>query len=123
MYNSYLSFLNNYFKSILCKNKEKVEKGTTIARYDEAYKYLESNSEGIVKFVNLKLEERKEEEIVAFGVDFFVNKKESVFIPVRTIHRIENFYKKPVKIMEAQIGSVLKESDIVRYKDIYGRIN
>ena len=54
---------------------------------------------------------------------FFVNEKESVFIPVRTIHRIENFYKKPVKIMEAQIGSVLKESDIVRYKDIYGRIN
>ncbi len=52
-----------------------------------------------------------------------VNEKESIFIPVRTIHRIENFYKKPVKIMEAQIGSVLKESDIVRYKDIYGRIN
>ena len=54
---------------------------------------------------------------------FFVNEKESVFIPVRTIHRIENFYKRPIKIMEAQIGSVLKESDIVRYKDIYGRIN
>tara|TARA_B100002052_G_scaffold195919_1_gene178650 strand:+ start:16 stop:567 length:552 start_codon:yes stop_codon:yes gene_type:complete len=54
---------------------------------------------------------------------FFVNEKESVFIPVRTIHRIENFYKKPIIIMEAQIGSVLKESDIVRYKDIYGRIN
>ena len=54
---------------------------------------------------------------------FFVNEKESVFVPVRTIHRIENFYKKPIKIMEAQLGSVLKESDIVRYKDIYGRIN
>ena len=54
---------------------------------------------------------------------FFVNEKESVFIPVRTIHRIENFFKKPIKIMEAQLGSVLKESDIVRYKDIYGRIN
>ena len=25
--------------------------------------------------------------------------------------------------MEAQIGEVLKESDIVRYKDIYGRTN
>ena len=31
--------------------------------------------------------------------------------------------KKPIKIMEAQLGSVLKENDIVRYKDIYGRIN
>ena len=48
---------------------------------------------------------------------------ESTFIPVGSIHRIENPYKKPVKIMEAQIGSILKETDIVRYKDIYGRIN
>ena len=27
-----------------------------------------------------------------------------------------------VKIVEAQIGNLLKESDIIRYKDIYGRI-
>ena len=54
---------------------------------------------------------------------FFIKQNESVFIPIKTIHRIENFYKKPVKIMEAQIGSILKENDIVRYKDIYGRIN
>tara|TARA_Y100001970_G_C14228075_1_gene856874 strand:+ start:816 stop:2021 length:1206 start_codon:yes stop_codon:yes gene_type:complete len=54
---------------------------------------------------------------------FFMNAGESTFIPVGSIHRIENLYKKPVKIMEAQIGSILKETDIVRYKDIYGRIN
>ena len=30
--------------------------------------------------------------------------------------------KKPVKIMEAQVGSILKETDIVRYQDVYGRI-
>ena len=39
-----------------------------------------------------------------------------------TIHRIENTKKKPVKIIEAQLGSILKETDIVRYQDIYGRI-
>ena len=27
-----------------------------------------------------------------------------------------------VKIMEAQVGSILKETDIVRYQDIYGRV-
>ena len=54
---------------------------------------------------------------------FFIYEKESVYIPIKAIHRIENLYKKPVRIMEAQIGSILKESDIVRYKDIYGRIN
>ena len=52
---------------------------------------------------------------------FFKKENDSIFIPVGTIHRIENLYKKPVKIMEAQIGPILKESDIVRYKDIYGR--
>jgi len=53
---------------------------------------------------------------------FFKKENDSIYIPVGTIHRIENLYKKPVKIMEAQIGSVLKETDIVRYKDIYGRV-
>ena len=45
------------------------------------------------------------------------------FYSVGSIHRIENTFKKKVKIIEAQIGSILKETDIVRYKDIYGRIN
>ena len=54
---------------------------------------------------------------------FFKKINETIFIPVRTIHRIENLYNNPVKIMEAQIGSILKETDIVRYKDIYGRVN
>jgi len=52
---------------------------------------------------------------------FFKEKDEAVYIPKGSIHRIENQYKKPVKIMEAQTGSVLKESDIIRFKDIYGR--
>ena len=54
---------------------------------------------------------------------FFKTINETIFIPVGSIHRIENLYKKPVKIMEAQTGTVLKETDIVRYKDIYGRVN
>ena len=53
---------------------------------------------------------------------FFKNINESVFIPKGSIHRIENTYNKPVKIIEAQLGSVLKESDIVRYQDVYGRV-
>ena len=53
---------------------------------------------------------------------FFKKENDSIFVPSGTIHRIENLYKKPVKIMEAQIGNVLKESDIVRYKDVYGRV-
>jgi len=53
---------------------------------------------------------------------FFKKKSQSAFIPKGAVHRIENLYKKPVKIIEVQTGSILKENDIVRYKDIYGRI-
>ncbi len=54
---------------------------------------------------------------------FFKKVNDSIFIPVGSIHRIENLFKIPVKIMEAQTGPILKETDIIRYKDIYGRIN
>ena len=54
---------------------------------------------------------------------FYKLPNQSVFIPKGSIHRIENNFKDQVKIMEVQIGSILKESDIVRYQDIYGRIN
>jgi len=45
-----------------------------------------------------------------------------IFIPKGSVHRIRNKYTKPVKIIEAQIGSILKETDIIRLEDIYGRI-
>ena len=53
---------------------------------------------------------------------FFKKENEIVFIPTGAIHRIENYYKKPVKIIEVQTGSILKESDIIRFSDMYGRI-
>ena len=52
-----------------------------------------------------------------------LNENQNIFIPKGAIHRIHNPNKKPVKIMEAQLGTVLKETDIIRYEDIYGRIN
>ena len=51
------------------------------------------------------------------------NPGEHIFIPLEAIHRIQNSGKKPVKIIDAQVGSILKESDIVRYQDVYGRVN
>ena len=51
-----------------------------------------------------------------------VSKNDSIFIPKGAVHRIENPFKKTVKILEIQKGSILKETDIVRYQDIYGRI-
>ena len=54
---------------------------------------------------------------------FFKKPNETAFIPKGVVHRIENLFNKPVKIVEVQTGPILKESDIIRYKDMYGRIN
>ena len=54
---------------------------------------------------------------------FLMKANETIFIPLGAIHRIQNIYKTPLKIIEAQVGSILKESDIVRFQDIYGRVN
>ncbi|WP_075506697.1 sugar phosphate nucleotidyltransferase [Candidatus Pelagibacter communis] len=48
---------------------------------------------------------------------------EHIFIPLEAIHRVQNPGQKPVKIMEAQVGSILKETDIVRFQDLYGRVS
>ncbi len=53
----------------------------------------------------------------------FIKKiNETILVPKGATHRIENPNNIPVVIMEVQKGSILKESDIVRYKDIYGRV-
>jgi mannose-1-phosphate guanylyltransferase/mannose-6-phosphate isomerase len=55
--------------------------------------------------------------------DTFSKKQNAhIFIPLEAIHRIENPGNKPVKIIEAQVGSILRESDIVRFQDVYGLI-
>jgi mannose-1-phosphate guanylyltransferase/mannose-6-phosphate isomerase len=54
--------------------------------------------------------------------NFYKKTNETIFIPLGAVHRIQNLNKKPVKIIEAQVGSILKETDIVRFQDVYGRI-
>jgi mannose-1-phosphate guanylyltransferase/mannose-6-phosphate isomerase len=52
---------------------------------------------------------------------FIIKKNEHLFIEIKSIHRIQNLDKNPVKIIEAQVGTILKESDITRIQDVYGR--
>ena len=53
----------------------------------------------------------------------FKNPNDTTFIPKGAVHRIENLFNTSVKIIEIQTGPILKETDIVRYRDIYGRVN
>jgi len=50
-----------------------------------------------------------------------VKEGQSVFVPLGAKHRMQNPSKRPMVLIEVQIGSYLGEDDIIRYEDIYSR--
>ena len=46
---------------------------------------------------------------------------QSVYVPLGSVHRMENPGKMPMLLIEVQIGSYLGEDDIIRYEDDYAR--
>ena len=46
---------------------------------------------------------------------------ESIYIPLGSKHRLENNTDYDLYVIEVQIGDSIKEDDIIRYDDIYGR--
>ncbi|MCG8640877.1 MAG: mannose-1-phosphate guanylyltransferase/mannose-6-phosphate isomerase [Desulfobacterales bacterium] len=53
--------------------------------------------------------------------ELLLKEDESTYIPLGTLHRLENPGKIPLELIEVQSGSYLGEDDIVRYDDVYGR--
>lgn len=60
--------------------------------------------------------------VVLEGKEMILSPGHSVDIPVKAIHSLQNPYKTNLKIIEAQMGDLLIEEDIVRYEDMYGRV-
>lgn len=52
-----------------------------------------------------------------------VHEGESIFVPKSAIHRVENPGKVPLEIIEVQVGEYLGEDDIIRFDDVYGRLD
>lgn len=50
-----------------------------------------------------------------------ISEDQSSYIPIGTVHRLENPGVIPLEIIEVQTGSYLGENDIVRFEDSYGR--
>ena len=60
---------------------------------------------------------------VTRGEDVFIlSENESTYIPLGTKHRLENPGAIPLEIIEVQSGSYLGEDDIVRFEDVYNRV-
>lgn len=82
------------------------------------------------KILSLQLHHHRDEHwvivkgtaVVTVG-ELVVEKKENeaVFIPRETKHRIANNTEEPMEFIEIQTGDTLREDDIVRLEDSYGR--
>ena len=56
------------------------------------------------------------------GKEHILNKGESIDIPLKAVHSLQNPYEDDLEIIELQLGDILSEDDIIRYEDIYGRV-
>lgn len=55
------------------------------------------------------------------GEERLLRKGESTFVPIGSVHRLENPGLVPLEIIEVQIGEYIGEDDIVRFDDDYNR--
>jgi mannose-1-phosphate guanylyltransferase/mannose-6-phosphate isomerase len=53
--------------------------------------------------------------------EFLLRQNQSTYIPVETMHRLENPGHEDVHLIEVQTGDYFGEDDIERFEDIYGR--
>jgi mannose-1-phosphate guanylyltransferase/mannose-6-phosphate isomerase len=54
--------------------------------------------------------------------EFLLGRNESTYIPMNTLHRLENPTETDVHLIEVQCGDYFGEDDIVRLEDKYGRV-
>jgi len=73
---------------------------------------------------------RAEHWIVVNGVATVINgdqeltltQGQSTYIPIKTVHCLENQTNEPLEVVEVQSGKYLGEDDILRFADAYGRL-
>jgi len=54
--------------------------------------------------------------------DNYLQAGQSIDIPLKAKHSLQNPYDKDLKIIEVQKGDYISEDDIIRYEDVYGRV-
>ena len=60
--------------------------------------------------------------VVLDGKELILSPGESVDIAVKASHSLQNPYDEPLNMIEAPMGDLLIEEDIIRYEDMYGRV-
>ena len=103
-----------------------------------SYKILEQNGNYLVKNIlvnpggklSLQSHEHRSEQLVIVkgSAKVTIDEKiktleiyESIYIPIKSKHRLENEGQENLIVIEIQFGNILEENDIIRYDDIYNR--
>ncbi len=55
--------------------------------------------------------------------EYFLSAGDSIDIALQEKHSLQNPYELPLKILEVQKGDYISEDDIIRFEDMYGRVN
>jgi mannose-1-phosphate guanylyltransferase/mannose-6-phosphate isomerase len=53
--------------------------------------------------------------------EFLLERNQSTYIPMNTLHRLENPGTRDLHLIETQCGDYFGEDDIERLEDVYGR--
>lgn len=125
--------------TLKAKNSETVQTHKTVFRPWGFYTCLQGGDGWLTKVITvspghkLSLQShnhRSEHWVVLEGVATVVlednvhtlQKSQSIDIPVKAKHSLQNHTNEIVKILELQKGDYIGEDDIIRYEDMYGRI-
>lgn len=128
------------FESLKQSNSEACMTHTTVYRPWGYYTVLQKGKGFLIKIIEvnpkakLSLQmhnHRSEHWVVLSGYAKVIRGEEIVYlqsgdsvdIPVQAKHSLQNEGDIPLKIIEVQKGDILEENDIIRFEDIYGRVN
>ncbi len=59
--------------------------------------------------------------VILNSKELILKEGDSLDIPLKSIHSLQNPYDMDLEVIEVQRGELLSEDDIIRYEDIYGR--
>ena len=130
--------IKNIFNKLKAKGREEVINHRRVYRPWGFYEQIDEGNRFQVKLIQVKPggtlslqkhHHRAEHWVVVNGTArvtcgedvFLLSENESTYIPLGTIHRLENPGKVPLNMIEVQSGTYLGEDDIVRTEDVYGR--
>lgn len=60
--------------------------------------------------------------VVLENNEYILESGQSIDIPLKAKHSLQNPYNEPLSIIEVQKGDYISEEDIIRFEDMYGRV-